>query len=120
MSVLRKIGLFNEYAIGIWLIAIPWLFQFAWSAAPTFVSVVTGSGVIIYNAFGNYEGGVLKFVPAGLHYLVEIITGVLLSLSPWLFDYSDVTFWPHFLTGFFCVCMALVLNRARQRKEYSS
>jgi hypothetical protein len=102
-----------DYAIGIWLIAIPWIFGFVEYLAPTVVSVVMGLGIIIYSLFTNYQFGWVRLIPDELHSFVDLATGFLLCLSPWLFKYSQAFLWPHLLTGIFYLLTTVAMSRRR-------
>jgi len=100
-----------DYVIGIWLIAVPWIFDLGEYPMPTVVSLVTGLGIIVYSLFTNYEFGWVRLIPDELHSFVDLATGFLLCLSPWLFKYSQTFLWPHLLTGIFYLFTTVSLNR---------
>jgi hypothetical protein len=78
-----------DYVVGVVLITAPWIFQFSESGAATTVSVVLGSGLILYSLFTDYELGVWKVAPMAVHNLIDIVAGGLLAVSPWLFGFAD-------------------------------
>jgi SPW repeat-containing protein len=78
-----------DYIVGAVLIAAPWIFRFSESGAATTVSIVLGSGLIVYSLFTDYELGVWKVAPMAVHNLIDIIAGALLVASPWLFGFAD-------------------------------
>jgi hypothetical protein len=102
-----------DYVIGIWLIVVPWIFGFGEYATPTVVSLVIGFGIIIYSLFTNYKFGLIRLIPDELHSVVDLATGFLLCLSPWLFKYSQTFLWPHLLTGIFYLLTTVAMNRRR-------
>jgi len=78
-----------DYIVGVFLIAAPWIFQFSDDTTPTVLSVVLGIGLIAYSLFTNYELGVWKVAPMAVHNLIDIVAGLLLAVSPWLFGFAD-------------------------------
>ena len=51
-----------------------------------------GIGLILYSLFTDYELGVWKVAPMAVHNLIDIVAGMLLAASPWLFGFADE--WP--------------------------
>jgi SPW repeat len=80
-----------DYIVGVVLIAAPWIFQFSEHTAPTVVSIVLGIGLIAYSLFTDYELGVWKVAPMAVHNLIDIVAGLLLAASPWIFGFADET-----------------------------
>jgi hypothetical protein len=78
-----------DYIVGAVLIAAPWIFQFSDVGAATAISIVLGIGLIAYSLFTNYELGVWKVAPMAVHNLIDIVAGVLLVASPWIFGFAD-------------------------------
>jgi hypothetical protein len=113
MARISKILSSYDYIIGVWLFVLPWIFGFSTDFTATAVSIVIGIGMIVYGLFTNFEVGVIKLIPDGIHQIVDISTAALLAVSPWLFSYHHVTAWPHFITGI--CCLVFVVARGRRR-----
>jgi hypothetical protein len=47
----------------------------------------------------DYELGVMRVIPMPVHLGIDVASGALLALSPWLFGFSDRVFWPHLIVG---------------------
>src|SRR5256885_12345246 len=77
-----------DYMMGLLLIAAPWLFGFADSAAGRWVPVLLGAGVIVYSLMTDYELGAVRAIPMTAHLWLDILGGVLLIASPWLFGFA--------------------------------
>jgi hypothetical protein len=90
-----------DYLMGILLILSPWIFGFADAAneAAIWVPVVLGIAAILYSLFTDYEMGLVRSIPMPTHLILDIASGALLALSPWLFGFADEVFWPHLLVG---------------------
>jgi len=100
-----------DYLLGLILIAAPWLLGFAQMGAETWVPVVLGAGVILYSLMTDYELGAVRVLPMAMHIWLDVLGGVLLAASPWLFGFSDVIVWPHALFGVLEVGAALMTSR---------
>ena len=56
-----------DYIVGAGLIAATWIFQFSEQTTPTVLSIVLGSGLIVYSLFTDYELGVWRMFPMAVH-----------------------------------------------------
>jgi len=88
-----------DYLMGLILIAAPWLLGFAQGGAETYVPVVLGAGVILYSLFTDYELGMVRTIPMSTHLTLDVIGGLVLALSPWLFNFDNVVVAPHLIVG---------------------
>jgi hypothetical protein len=80
-----------DYAVGLLLIASPWLFGFAdESTAATWIAVLAGVAILGLSMITDYEGGLLaRLVPMRMHLMADAGLGLLLAVSPWLFGFAD-------------------------------
>lgn len=88
-----------DYLMGVVLIAAPWLLGFADGGPEQWVPVVLGAGVIVYSLLTDYELGVMRMIPMPVHLGLDVLGGAFLAISPWLFGFSDVIWWPHVVFG---------------------
>lgn len=88
-----------DYIVGALLIVAPWLFLFARGGPETWVPVILGAGIIVYSLLTDYEDGAVGLIPMPVHLVLDGIGGAFLALSPWIFDFADVVWWPHVLVG---------------------
>lgn len=88
-----------DYLMGVILIAAPWVLGFARQGAETWVPVVLGAGAIIYSLMTNYELGMTKIISMRTHLGLDMMSGIFLALSPWIFGFSDVVYLPHLILG---------------------
>lgn len=94
-----KIHGYMDYLMGVLLIVAPWLFGFAQGGAETWVPVILGAGAIIYSLLTNYELGAAKVLSMKAHLGLDIFSGALLAVSPWLFGFSALVWVPHLVLG---------------------
>ncbi|HYF04168.1 MAG TPA: hypothetical protein VEC36_12365 [Patescibacteria group bacterium] len=88
-----------DYIVGLTLIAAPWLFDFARGGAETWVPVALGVSAIVYSLCTDYERGVVKALSMPAHLKLDLASGLLLTLSPWIFGFSDYVWAPHVAFG---------------------
>jgi hypothetical protein len=80
-----------DYAVGLLLIASPWLFSFAdESTAATWIAALAGVAMLGLSMITDYEGGLLaRLIPMRTHLIADAGLGLLLAVSPWLFGFAD-------------------------------
>lgn len=100
-----------DYLVGVLLAVAPWLFHFARGGAETWVPVLLGIAAILYSLFTDYEWGVAKKISMPTHLLLDLSSGILLALSPWLFGFSDYVYLPHLILGIFEIAASLLTKR---------
>ena len=89
-----------DYVLGILLIIAPWLFGFndagGWAV---WVPIILGLGLLVVSLMTRYELSIAKVIPMSTHLGLDIGLGVVLIISPWVFGFADVIWWPHVLVG---------------------
>ncbi len=88
-----------DYVMGLLLIAAPWIFDFARDGAETWVPVILGISTILYSLLTNYELGVSGKISMKTHLAIDMVSGLLLAVSPWLFGFSEYVYLPHLILG---------------------
>lgn len=88
-----------DYAMGLLLIAAPWLLGFYAGGAETWVPVVLGAGAIAYSLMTDYELGVARVISMPAHLSMDAVGGVILAVSPWLFGFAEYVWVPHVVLG---------------------
>lgn len=88
-----------DYIMGMLLIAAPWIFGFARDGAETWVPVILGAAVILYSLLTDYELGIYPLISMRTHLMLDLIGGVLLAVSPWLFGFAEYIWQPHLIFG---------------------
>jgi hypothetical protein len=100
-----------DYLMGILLIASPWLFNFAGGGAETWVPVVLGASTVIYSLLTDYELGISRTLSMRTHLTLDLVSGILLALSPWLFGFSEFVYLPHLILGILEIGASLMTVR---------
>lgn len=96
-----------DYLVGLILIVAPWVLGFNDNRPATMVPVVLGIGALVYSLITNYELGAAHILPMKTHLTIDLLSGILLAASPWLFGFSDRIVWPHLVFGLFEMAAAL-------------
>lgn len=100
-----------DYLVGLALIAAPWVLGFDDDRNAMLVPVVVGISVIIYSLLTDYELGIAHLIPMPVHLLFDLLGGLLLVASPWLFGFSDDIWWPHVAVGLLEIVVVLLSQR---------
>jgi hypothetical protein len=102
-----------DYVVGLALAVSPWLFGFASTGSPVaiWLPVLIGVMTLLMSLVTDYELSLRRTIPMSLHLWVDILGGLLLAASPWLFGFVDLVFVPHFLFGTMEVVVALITEK---------
>jgi len=100
-----------DYTVGAILAISPWLFGFNRGGAETWVPFILGAGAILYSLFTNYEWGVSRRIPMPTHLLLDVLSGIVLALSPWIFGFADQVYLPHVIFGILEIVVPLLTRR---------
>jgi hypothetical protein len=77
-----------EYAVGVLLIAAPFLFGFKASAAVA-VSIIAGLVVLVIAASTDGPTSLVNSIPIPAHLLLDLALAAVLVASPFLFAFND-------------------------------
>ena len=88
-----------DYAMGILLLASPYLFGFATGGAKQWLPMALGAAMIGLALLTDYELGAARVIPMPVHLGIDIASGLLLAASPWIFGFSQEVYLPHLILG---------------------
>ena len=97
-----------DYIVGLLLIAAPWVFNFDNGSATQWVPVIIGVVVILMSLMTNYEAGAMKVISMSTHLTMDVIAGIFLAASPWIFGFADQVYGPHLIVGLFSIFSGLM------------
>jgi hypothetical protein len=100
-----------DYATAALLILSPYLFGFATGGIEHWIVEIVGVALLGMSLLTRYELSVAKVIPLGTHLAVDLGAGVLLAVSPWLFGFADVIWWPHLLIGLMEIAVSVLTRR---------
>lgn len=90
-----------DYLISVLLMASPWLFGFATGGAETWLPVVVGAAALISSIFTDSELGLVRKIPMPVHLTLDLVSGAVLAVSPWLLGFAGRVWAPHLIIGLF-------------------
>src|SRR5690606_36143755 len=82
------------------------------AAAEGRIPVILGWVTLAYSLLTNYELGLLKVLPFRAHLTIDMISGLFLAVSPWLFGFADRVWGPHLVVGLFEAGVVLMTRTA--------
>lgn len=109
-----------DYLMGALLIAAPWIFGFNRGGAETWVPVILGAGVILYSLFTDYELGAVRKLSMPAHLMMDVVGGIFLAVSPWLFDFDEFVYLPHLILGIAEIGTGLFTKRVPDTERTST
>ncbi len=63
------------------------------------VPLMLGIATITYSLLTRYEWGAVRIIPMRRHLALDLMNGLLLTLSPWLFGFAELVWMPHLIIG---------------------
>jgi len=106
----RKTHGYLDYLVGLLLIAAPFIFNFYEGGSESWIPIILGAGTIVYSLITDYELGVVGMIPMKTHLTIDVVSGIFLAASPWLFGFADHIFWPHLLVGIIEILVPLMTD----------
>jgi hypothetical protein len=100
-----------DYAVGILLIAAPWMLNFADGGPAQHVPVGIGALTIVMSLLTKYEFSIFKLIGMNTHLIIDFLAGVFLAVSPWLFHFSDWVYLPHLIVGILEIIVVLISEK---------
>ncbi|WP_292290368.1 hypothetical protein [Marivita sp.] len=103
-----------DYVTGVLLIIAPYLFGFATGGVEQWLPQVIGVAIIAMSLITRYELSAAKVIPLKVHLGADIGSGILLAVSPWLFGFAALIWWPHLLVGLMEIVVASMTRRSTE------
>lgn len=101
-----------DYVMAATLIVVPFLFNFgAQEAAALWVPVILGVVVLMTSLITRYELSIAKIIPMPIHIAADVMVGLVLAASPWLFGFADQMWIPHVVLGALEIGVALTTQK---------
>lgn len=73
------------------LIAAPFIFGFSDESAPTAISIIAGLVILVVAMSTRWKLSLVKVIPVEIHALLDLVMGLFLIASPFIFSFSDVS-----------------------------
>jgi hypothetical protein len=97
-----------DYLMGITLISAPLLLNLAPEGPEAWVLAVLGLAIIVYSLFTDYELSIWKNMSVRTHLRLDLVAGILLCISPWVFKFDHLVWEPHLMLGIIVICLAII------------
>ncbi|AWH91208.1 SPW repeat protein [Dietzia lutea] len=97
--------------VGVVLIAAPWIFGFADVGAAMWTAIVIGVVIVLSELTTTSPASPVKLVPMRIHVWMDVLVGLVLAVSPWIFGFADndANVWvPHLVVGIAVIGYALI------------
>jgi drug/metabolite transporter (DMT)-like permease len=101
------------WVVGVVLVVAPWIFQFDEVSPAKWSAILVGLFIIVNEAVTTSPSSPMKIVPMRVHIMLDVVTGIFLALTPFLFQFSDedANSWvPHIVVGILIAGYALVTD----------
>ena len=96
-----------EYFLAVLLLVTPWALGFADGSLATLLLLALGLVTLFVSVANDCEAVWLRLFPMRFHLAVDVVSGVLLAASPWLFGFADRVAAPHVAVGLAKILMGL-------------
>jgi hypothetical protein len=105
-----------DYVGGALLIAAPLLWLNAANEVPAafWTPFLVGVVVLVQSLFTDYEYSLSNSIPMPAHLGMDVFFGLLLAVSPWLFNFQEVVWVPHLIVGLLLIGSGLMTKLRRQ------
>ena len=107
--------------VGVVLLFAPSIFGFDDNNAATTVATVVGIFIILNELVTTSPYSPFKLVPMKVHIVLDVVTGLFLAASPWLFSFAnndEPSQWvPHLVVGIMVAGYALVTSTSDDRTK---
>jgi hypothetical protein len=108
-----------DYLWSVLLASAPWLFGFDRRGPEAWVAWAFAAGAALYSLLTDYELGAYPVFSVKTHLALDVVGGLLLAASPWLFGFADRVRAPHLAFGLFSVLAGLVTQTRARRPAFS-
>jgi hypothetical protein len=104
-----------DYLWGASLVSSPWLLGQARGGAETWIPVAFGAGAGVYSLLTDYELGAAPVLPMRTHLTIDVLGGLLLAATPWIFGLGREARALHLGFGLFSVAAGLMTRTEPRR-----
>jgi hypothetical protein len=101
------------------LIVAPWLLGFGDEPTPMRVAIIVGAFILVNELITTSPASPMKLVPMRAHIVIDVLTGIVLALSPSLFGFADLepNAWaPHLVVGILVAGYAVMTDPTDRRE----
>ena len=96
-----------DYLTAFLLIGLPFTLHYNTATMAGRIFIILGVVLLVYSLITRYEHGLVDIIPFKLHLIFDLLSGILLAASPWIFGFSDNVYIPHVVVGLFEIVVTL-------------
>ena len=85
--------------------------RFNRGAMETWTPVILGVGALVYSVMTDYEPGLTRTLTMATNLTLDLVSGILLAASPWIFGFADHVYLPHLVLGIIEIGASLMTKR---------
>ena len=120
MPISSRVHTIIGLIVGVLLLFAPTIFGFSDNTAAATVPYIVGLFIIVNELITTSPLALIKLVPMKVHVVLDVLTGLVLVASPWLFGFMDDStpnqWLPHIVVGVMVVGYALLTSTADAKK----
>lgn len=110
-----KVHGYVDYGMGFVLLLIPSLLHLKSDRLESMIFYILGILMLFYSILTDYQFGIYKVLPMKLHLYVDILSGVFLAASLWIFGFYHSVFMVHVILGLIVIGSALITKSKVRR-----
>ena len=99
-----------DYLIALVLLSASSLFEFDDRRA-VLACDIAGVVLLLNASLTAFEYGFLHLIPLRVHVAIDVVSGLTLAASPWLFSFHDLAYKPHFVFGITILAIGVLSDR---------
>lgn len=103
-----------DYLVGVLILILPAVAGWDFRQAESIVLMVFGIMTIIMSLMTAYEYSMEKIIPVSTHLMIDVLGGIIVAISPWLFEFADRVYLPHLIVGLFSIAAGLLTKTISQ------
>ncbi|MDB5231921.1 MAG: hypothetical protein JWN76_2726 [Chitinophagaceae bacterium] len=88
-----------DYLYAFIIIAVPFVVEFRDNEPASYTCYTIGTIVLISSICTQYELGLIKVIPMRIHLILDVLAGIFVLASPWIFGFADRVYLPHVILG---------------------
>jgi hypothetical protein len=107
-----------DYLVGLLLIIAPLLLLGTAAGNAFWVPAGLGFTTILYSLLTDYELGIYRKIKMSAHLTLDVLSGMLLMVSPWVFDFWQISWIPYVAVGLFEIAAGSYTEVKSLSKKY--
>jgi len=106
--IYTKVHGYLDYALGFVLLLIPSILQLDSDSLESLIFYILSILILFYSILTDYELGVYKILPMKVHLIVDLVAGIFLLVSPWIFGFYHTIYLPYVILGLIQIGCAIL------------